>query len=269
VRALLLAAFACANPSPLDSVDRVDVDKLAPWTTIAARARPFDTGREQLDAMLTTKDPAQQKAALIAWARAGGRWFRLPQVRPIGAGGSDDDVIAYAMITTELVKAHPDDDTLVEAGLYLAQRMRREGNDILTAIGAIALQRGIIAARPQAPSFAARYAPSDQEAIRAFEAEAMAVSRTVAFGRDGNGVRTETMVDSTDLAQWAWLADAPTERDAFVRAIKARGSSHPDEVATSFPMYTDKLFGAVDDYRAWLERAGQADPAAARDHDRR
>ena len=176
MRSALLAIAACANsPSPLDRAPQPpEVDVGTAWSTIARRAGPLDAASDQLDAFLATKNPD----ALEAWARAGGRWLRVPALRPISVM---DDTVAYAGTATELVTANPGDDAFVEASLYLAQRMRRDGNDLLTAVSSIAIVRGVMRARPHAPAFAARYAPTDEEAIRAFEAEAMAVSRMVAW----------------------------------------------------------------------------------------
>jgi hypothetical protein len=213
-----------------------------------------------LDGALAERDPARRAAGLVAWMDAGGGLAPIPHVRPVD---DNDRTMALGMLALEALPAGADDHT-VEAGLYLAQHMRRDGDSMLSAMLAIAITRKVAQLRPHAPAFAAKYAPSDAEVVRAFDAEALWVARTAAWALTADASRVGAATGATyqelaklraddPLHEWGWLAAAPGDRAGFLAALDAHAAAvGPDDAARELPKYAAKLFGEVDAYQQWL-----------------
>ncbi len=254
----LVASAACANPSPLDRTspagnDPTQAADATAWREIAARARPLDTGGELLDIALTATSLAERLAALETWAAAGGRIARVPPRRAFGAG---DLPVAIGKLGLDAAAAAATDDRALQAALYTAQRLRRDGDDLVSATVAVAIIRKVIQVRPHAPAFAASFAPTDAEVVRGFAAEAMAVTRLRAWAetpdaarvpaRDGKSYR-DFAAGGDPLAAWTWLATAPEDRAGFTAAIAKHADADP-----ALARYAQILFDDVDAYRRWM-----------------
>lgn len=260
-------AAACESPSRLDPLLAADrAPDRAAWSAIATRAQPLDVDAEHLElavAGFQRDKPAEFPArarALEAWAAAHGA---MPDAPPAPMDEADAAARLVSVAST-LVDAHPDDDALVEAALYAAQRMRRDGRSIATVLIGMSLANHVAAKRPQPPGFAATYAPTDDEAIHAFAAEAMYSKRlrTWLDTSDGRAAKHVTPGDVDQLLRW-WepLAHAPRDRagfQAFIATMAASGGEGNTQVASfakQLPSYSRKLFDEVDRYRRWLTAA--------------
>jgi hypothetical protein len=250
--ALAIVVAACSRPSPLERALEAGSDDSAAWRAIAFRARPFDTAAAQLDAALVATSPPERVAALEAWVAAGGRIGRVPPLRAIDAG---DLTVAIGALGLDAAAASGSDDRALEAALYTAQRLRRDGDDLTATTAAVAIVRKAIQVRPRPPVLAAGYAPTDAEVVRGFAAEAMALARTYAWSTTADAARVparagksyKDLAAGDPLADWTWLADAPTDRDGFTAAL-ARHAGHAPELVR----YARTLFDNVDAYRRWL-----------------
>jgi hypothetical protein len=164
---------------------------------------------------------------------------------------SDDDTRAF-LVLRAASEARPDDDQVLELELYLASRLRRDGIGFMGAMLASGIVRSIVKRRPVPPPFAAKYAPTDEEVFRTFASEAMWLRHNADWFRRGSDMQASNEIDA-ELAMWQSLADAPQERAAFRAYIAELPARHPKSLnAPMLTMYADKLFEAVDAYRAWL-----------------
>jgi hypothetical protein len=262
---VVMVAAACESPSRLDPVLASDrTPDRAAWSAIATRAQPLDVDAEDLERALAgfSRDkPAEFPArarALEAWATAHGT---MPDAPPAPMDEADA-AARLVSLASALVDAHPDDDAVVEATLYAAQRMRRDGRSIATVLIGMSLANHVAAKRPQAPAFAAAYAPTDDEAIHAFAAEAMYSKRLRVWldTSDGRAAKHVTPAEVDQLLRW-WepLAHAPRDRAGFQIFIAGMAASGGEGQVASFakqlPNYTRKLFDEVDRYRQWLTAA--------------
>lgn len=149
----------------------------------------------------------------------------------------------------ELVEARPDDERLFEAGLYAAWKLRRDGTGLIAAMMTRVLTTKLVALRPVAPPFAARYAPTDEEVFRLFASEATFVRGALLETEEREAEA------AVELAMWRDFANAPTERAAFLAFIDHAVHAHPgSRVAPLLRNYAERMLGAVDAYQAWLAR---------------
>jgi hypothetical protein len=247
--------WACAAPSPLELAPSAAADDSAAWRELARRARPLDVASGELDAAIAARSEPDKVAALEAWMAAGGRLWEVPPRRAVEAG---DVALSAAAAAIAAAEAGESDDRALAAALYTAQRLRRDGTDLTAAAAAAAIIRKAIAARPHAPTFAAAYAPTDDEVARGFAAEAMALARLeawsssadaahVAFDRASSYRDHAARPGDDPLAAWTWLATAPTDRDGLVAAIVAHGGGG-DELLHQARV----LYDSVDAYRRWM-----------------
>nr|HEX4312883.1 hypothetical protein [Kofleriaceae bacterium] len=279
-----LACGACANASPLAGAGEAATvngsadGEAAAWREIATRARPIDASSELLERALDG-DITQLNVKtqfLEQWTDAGGRLTTTPHVRPFD---DNDRAMAIGMLGLQILEgssgehtnvgvglaAVPDDRTF-EAALYLAQRMRRDGDSMLYAMLAVAIERKVMQLHRQPPAFAATYAPTDAEVVRAFDAEAMWVARTAAWAQTDDASRVTDLGgtasykdllklrDSDPLTEWSWLASAPSDRGGFEATLAARAAAAPQgDPARELPDYAKKLYETVDAYQQWLK----------------
>jgi hypothetical protein len=234
---VLVALVACENPSRLDDYDpsRVPISDVQAWLTIRDRT-PLDAVDQHLVAAGDfAKDLPHRIAELEAWAEADGRLVRDPM---------DPDDLELGIVGTgrKIAELHADDDRALEAALHLAQRLRRDHSSLGDAMIAAGITREAAKHRLHAPAFAARYAPSDEEAIRAFDGEAMWAMRQT----------PSCSPDRPQLSSWTWLADAPRDRAGFTAALQRELRGSP--LIEYSQLAATKLFAAVDDYQLWLAR---------------
>jgi hypothetical protein len=260
VVAIVASVCACAAPSPLELAPSADPhDDTAAWHEMARRARPFDVASSELDAALAATTDADKIAALEAWMAAGGRLWDVPPRRPVEAG---DDALAVVMAAIAAAQAGATDDRALAAALYTAQRLRRDGADLTANALAVAIVRKAIAARPHAPTFAAAFAPTDDEVARGFAAEAMAISRYLAWSTTADAARLASdtgasyrdlarTLDENPLDKWSWIATAPTDRDGLLAAIGTH-IGNDNQLRDSLLAQAHKLYDSVDAYRRWM-----------------
>ena len=87
----------------------------------------------------------------------------------------------------------------------------------------------------------------------------------VHFFTSFDGRSYHSRATDSSLAAWTWLAAAPADRDGFVAYVARHAkAAAQDDPTSTLPDYLPKLFGAVDDYRAWLEAADKPDAATMR-----
>jgi hypothetical protein len=256
VAALVVAVAACEAPSPLELAPSADPhDDTAAWHEMARRARPLDVASGELDGVFAAQTDADKIAALEAWMAAGGRLWEVPPRRALEAG---DDALAVAMVGITAAQVGATDDRALAAALYTAQRLRRDGADLTAAAASAAIVRKAVAVRPHAPTFAAAFAPTDEEVARGLAAEAMAIARLVAWSSSVDAARVDDGRGATyrdhaahagddPLAAWTWLATAPTDRDGLLAAIGAHDGNR-----TGLLRQARTLYDSVDAYRRWM-----------------
>jgi hypothetical protein len=254
--AVLLALGGCEDqPSKLDDLPEsaTRTSEWQDWATIEEHALPISARNDLLQAAVAVPSRRtidERAAALVAWMDAGGS---VPAATTMAAIG----LPVFELHTTqivELVKARPDDERLFEAALYTASKLRRDGTGLMAAMMARALTSKLVALRAVPPTFATRYAPTDDEVFRLFASEAMFVRGALLE------VEEREAEAAVELAMWRDFANAPTERAAFLAFIDHTVHEHPSSrVAPSLRKYAERMFGAVDAYQAWLGR--QSPPA--------
>jgi hypothetical protein len=250
----LVICFALAGceqqPSMLDDLpDRrfAEITEFEDWAAIEERALPLSVHNDLLQqavAIPARGSVDERAAALIAWMDAGGSVPIATTAATLGHRAFDVSPIQIV----ELVNAKPDDDRLFEAALYAASKMRRDGTGYVAAMLAHIITNKLSQARPVAPSFAAKYAPTDEEVFRLIAAEAMWVRRT-SFEYEAPAERAR----SADLAMWRTFANAPRERAAFLAFIDRTCAAHPKaQTCAMLRRYADRMFDVVDRYQVWL-----------------
>ena len=135
--------------------------------------------------------------------------------------------------------------------------MRRDGTGYMAGMMANVITTKLVALRNAPPSFAAKYAPTDEEVFRLFASEAM-FARRVTFELDDH-LNPQSAVE---LAMWRELANAPTERAAFLAFVGRTIEAHPKSIGAGLMRkYAEQMFAAVDDYQKWLSRGSSATSA--------
>jgi len=223
---------------------------------------------------------------LVDWSKARGALPPLPP-RPIDAQPSRYQLFKMART---LIETRADDQALVEATLYLAQRMRREASTMMEATFGGQLADAVISLHKVPPAFAPQYAPTDDEVVQAFAAEGKQVARVYAWQQtdDGKKAMAEAKAEAakagsnagagptlpTDADQKAAIdffagvtKDMPTSKPAFLEHVKKQCeavSASPSkllvDVARILPQHTERMFGYVSGYQAWMR--GELMPAA-------
>ena len=241
---LVCALAGCeTNPSLLDGVGGGIDSRTTTWRAIEARAAPMsarlDLLRSATRGPRTTPAELRQRGDdLIAWMDAGG----MVPPPPLLSAFNDLGIEGIVGLVRESLAARPTDDRMVEAVLYVAAHLRRDGTGMLDGVVANAIMEELLRARATPPTFAARYAPTDAEVYRLFATEAMFARRaTFEIGHDDGGA----------LAFHEQLAGAPTERAGFLAALQQAGAPL-GTLGTMYMAHATTLFGAVDNYRAWL-----------------
>jgi hypothetical protein len=220
--------------------------------------------------------------ALVDWSQQGGALPPLP-VKPIDAVSAR---FAYFKMASALVATRVEDPSVVEATLYLAQRMRQEGATLqeVTLGGQLADQ--VTSLAKIAPAFAAKYAPVDAEFIHAFAVEGKHLQDLTAWMQTEDGKQTAAaaaasgsgsaaiMVPTTEQMQeavglFAAINDKPpADKASFLIHLKAKvepstksSNKITADTAKVLPSHADRLFGYVTGYQAWL-RGDLAVPAS-------
>jgi hypothetical protein len=219
--------------------------------------------------------------ALVDWSKQDGALPPLP-AKPIDAVSAR---FAYFKMASALVATRVEDPSVVEATLYLAQRMRQEGATLqeVTLGGQLADQVTSLAKVP--PAFAAKYAPVDAEFIRAFAVEGKHLQDLTAWMQTEDGKQTAAaaaasgsgsaaiMVPTTAQMQeavglFAAINDKPpADKAGFLTHLKAKvepstksSNKITSDTAKVLPSHADRLFGYVTGYQAWLR--GDLAPAS-------
>ncbi len=221
---------------------------------------------------------------LVDWSKARGAMPALPP-RPI-----DAQPARYALfkMARTLIETRSEDPALVEATLYLAQRMRREATTMMEATFGGQLADAVISLNKVPPAFAAKYAPTDDEVLQAFAAEASQVARVNAWQKTDDGQKTMAAAkaeaaaagsnatgptlptDADQLAAIEFFAavtkNMPPDKTGFLVHLKSQcdlaGKSSSKllvDVSRILPQHAERMFGYVSGYQAWLR--GELAPA--------
>lgn len=224
---------------------------------------------------------------LVDWSKARGALPPLP-ARPIDAQPSRYQLFKMART---LIETRGQDQALVEATLYLAQRMRREASTMMEATFGGQLADAVISLNKVPPPFAPQYAPTDDEVVQAFAAEGKQVARVYAWQQTDDGKKTmlEAKAEAakagsnsagagptlpTEADQKAAIdffagvtKDMPTSKSGFLEHLKKQcdaASASPSkllvDVARILPQHSERMFGYVSGYQAWMR--GELMPAA-------
>lgn len=233
----------------------------------------------ELQAALAAWEKGPQNAGeavknLIAWANARGA-LPAPPARPIDAVPAR---FALWKMSSALLESRAENLELVEATLYLGQRLRREGSSLMDVTLGGQLAERVAGAVAQPPAFAPKYAPADDEVFRAYQVEAEHAKRTTDWlltaegqaeiakqkAEAAAGKQAMTMPAAEDLtAATAFFtsltANMPKEKAAFVAHLtkvaegaKASPSKMLQDMARVFPSHAERLFGYVTSYQAWM-----------------
>ncbi len=217
---------------------------------------------------------------VVDWSKARGTMPALP-ARPI-----DAQPARYALfkMARTLIETRSEDPALVEATLYLAQRMRREAATMMEATFGGQLADAVISLNKVPPAFAAKYAPTDDEVLQAFAAEASQVARVNAWQKTDDGQKTMAAAkaeaanaakagsnaggptlptDADQLAAIEFFAavtkNMPMDKAGFLVHLKAQcdiasksSSKLLVDVSRILPQHAERMFGYVSGYQAWL-----------------
>lgn len=223
---------------------------------------------------------------LVDWSKARGAMPALPP-RPI-----DAQPARYALfkMARTLIETRSEDPALVEATLYLAQRMRREAATMMEATFGGQLADAVISLNKVPPAFATKYAPTDDEVLQAFAAEANQVARVNAWQKTDDGQKTMAAAkaeaakagsnatgptlptDADQLAAIEFFAaitkNMPTDKAGFLVHLKSQcelasksSSKLLVDVSRILPQHAERMFGYVSGYQAWLRGELGAAPA--------
>jgi hypothetical protein len=223
---------------------------------------------------------------LVDWSKARGAMPALPP-RPI-----DAQPARYALfkMARTLIETRSEDPALVEATLYLAQRMRREAATMMEATFGGQLADAVISLNKVPPAFAAKYAPTDDEVLQAFAAEASQVARVNAWQKTDDGQKTMAAAkaeaakagsnaggptlptDADQLAAIGFFAaitkNMPTDKAGFLVHLKSQcdiasksSSKLLVDVSRILPQHAERMFGYVTGYQTWLRGELGAAPA--------
>lgn len=219
------------------------------WIQLDKNAAPLDSHLELLrvandQLQSTPEDIARRADALVAWMDAGGS---VPSAWLDPSYGASQ---MCGLGVPRLVASRPHDDRLFEAGLYAAAKLRRNGVGIVDEGCARYILMKLMDLRPIAPAFAVKYAPTDAEVFRVFASEAVTARRT--SGEQAAAGRQLSEKDYDWLALMRRLANAPTERVAFLAFLTALEVEHPGTWAGWMTKIARRMFGNVDAYQHWL-----------------
>ena len=256
-RALLLLVACTASPKPPE----LTREQKAAFAAIDRKAASVANLDIDVDGYAGKPGPSTDlEAALDALAK--GQDVLAPMRKWVDAHGRLPDAledpgaeIARALRMHELVEAlaknPPLDDERVQILLFLETRLRRDGRSLVEIMVGFDVPPALLDRPP--PPLANYYVPKDADVVRGFLVDTQFSRRMYARQKPTKFPEVEanmiTAINADAIATQVLLADAPWDRNEFLRYITAIADGHPS--AKLWSAVASRMFALEDQLRAW------------------